>query len=86
MPCNDVVSGDSCNAEVHFYASTDQENETDTDHCSPFCQCFCCHIQIDRLQESNLTLQLFFLAIKRASYSNSVGDEFINLLLQPPQN
>lgn len=85
LPCADASAEDTCGTEVHFHTSTNQENETDADHCSPFCQCFCCHIQIANTQIDNLNSDFSIVSIKRLFFIDNGDQEFYNSLLQPPQ-
>lgn len=48
IPCADVNGADDCGTETQFHAENNQNDDdhSDTDACSPFCVCQCCHTPI----------------------------------------
>lgn len=84
-PCNDTIIEDSCGSEVHYHASDNQDKDSDSDHCSPFCQCYCCHIQVEYAKATDLSSERTFVSVKRAFICTRAGQKFTNALFEPPQ-
>lgn len=80
-PCNDPIIEDSCGSEIHYHTSNNQES----DHCSPFCQCYCCHIQIANTHSNNFSDERSLFSVIRVFISNRTGQKFSDSLFEPPQ-
>ena len=89
MPCEDIKGADKCSTETHLYAQCNQHNDShsDSDGCSPFCICQCCHtpvimtsyfvrtsIVVNKTQDK--------LGYYRSLYDNSI----INAIWHPPKS
>ena len=47
LPCSDDMTSENCGTEIHFHAgSSDHDDHSNTDLCSPFCNCCCCHTHV----------------------------------------
>lgn len=85
MPCDDVVGQDNCGAEVHYHTNDNHEHDAESDFCSPFCQCHCCHTNVNSYQHLDLSSELSFLSTTHFGYTENNGKDISDSLLHPPQ-
>ena len=85
FPCADEVIGETCGTEVHFHAQADQDHQSESDLCSPFCQCQCCQTHVAKHQIINLGSFTVHFVKAIFIYTDDLGKEIPDSLLQPPQ-
>ncbi len=84
-PCEDSKSLDAIdNIELSQNSDIDHEHNG-FDLCSPFCNCQCCQINIDIVDFYSFTLISEDNFKGNPSYKNSVTQEVLHSLYQPPQ-
>jgi len=84
-PCSDTTS-DSDDTQIEFSQTTDANHDhSDSDLCSPFCNCHCCHVH---------TINFGLVAFEpfQGPISNEIltsfqhhGKDFHTSLFQPPR-
>lgn len=83
VPCEDKANQvDTSHEQI---ADHEDQHQTGTDLCSPFCQCHCCHIHIlnfENIKSEVLNPQVSTLIIER--HKNS-GIDIPNTHFQPPR-
>lgn len=83
--CEDNVALDNIvNTEILQAIGDDHQNQ-DSDLCSPFCQCHCCHVHI--LDFGIASFNPFQDTILKENFSHfdSLGKDIHYSLLQPPK-
>jgi hypothetical protein len=84
-PCEDNATHDN---EVQTEISQGMDNDhqhQDSDLCSPFCICQCCHVSAVHFDIPDLKLDISFISTKDVLYLNGSEKDFTNSVLQPPQ-
>ena len=76
------MNNDEVKTEISQSTGDDHQ---DSDLCSPFCQCHCCHIHVLNSEISDLSLTLNEISTIVVFYQNRLGKDFNTSLLQPPQ-
>lgn len=86
-PCADYdVSDDDVKTEISQIIDTDHDHEhQDSDLCSPFCICQCCHISATHVQFANIKLDLPYISTQDFFYLNGTEKDFTTSILQPPR-
>ncbi|MDT0651183.1 MULTISPECIES: DUF6660 family protein [Autumnicola] len=83
-PCSDTVP-DSDDTQLEFSQTTDADHN-DSDLCSPFCQCHCCHVHT--IDFELMTFEPFQDPISNmilTSFQHH-GKDFHTSLFQPPRH
>ena len=83
-PCADYVSTDDAKTEISQAIDSDHQHQ-DSDLCSPFCICQCCHISATYLQFANLKLDITLISTQDSLYLNGTEKDFTTSILQPPR-
>ncbi|MHB1147280.1 MAG: DUF6660 family protein [Lutibacter sp.] len=86
LPCDDeVVIGSQQSASIS--QSSDFDNHTDTDLCSPFCACACCTISISEPTNQTEILISPIIPAKELGthYEVSFFNNYFSTIDQPPQ-
>lgn len=84
-PCADYVASDD-DAKTEISQSMDDDHQhQDSDLCSPFCICQCCHINATYYQFADLKLDFPYISTQDFLYLNSTEKDFTTSILQPPR-
>ena len=84
-PCADYVATDNdANTEISQAIDSDHQHQ-DSDLCSPFCVCQCCHISATYLQFADLKLDFNIISTQDFLYLNGTEKDFTASILQPPR-
>ncbi|MGM5470267.1 DUF6660 family protein [Flavobacteriaceae bacterium LMO-SS05] len=82
-PCED---SDAANDEAKTELSQHIDNDhTDLDLCSPFCQCQCCHVNVIDFNIADLKLQVSEISTELFFHIYGLEKSFNNTILQPPR-
>lgn len=85
VPCADyVLSDDDAKTEISQTVDNNHQHQ-DSDLCSPFCQCHCCHIHATYFNTAENTLVSNDISTEIFSHFDSLGKEISNPILQPPR-
>jgi hypothetical protein len=85
-PCADYIPTDNIDAETEISQAIDSDHQhQDSDLCSPFCICQCCHISATYLQFADLKLDINIISTQDFLYLNGIEKDFTASILQPPQ-
>ena len=84
VPCNDVIVNED-DTQITSVVQDDGHSGQDSELCSPFCQCHCCHVHtidfdIIAFKPLQPSVQLEYF-----SHFDSNGKDISLSLLQPPQ-
>lgn len=77
VPLNDDISQVSKNS--------DHSNEEEGDHCSPFCSCQCCQVNLDVHNMDTFDMSVPRISTEVFSLSYNVVQEFTYSIFQPPR-
>lgn len=84
-PCADYdVSDNDVKTEISQAMNNDHQHQ-DSDLCSPFCICQCCHISATYLHFADLTLDINIISTQDFLYLNGTEKDFTTSILQPPR-
>jgi hypothetical protein len=84
-PCADYVATDNdAKTEISQAIDSDHQHQ-DSDLCSPFCICQCCHISATYLQFANLKLDITLISTQDFLFLNGTEKDFTTSILQPPR-
>lgn len=84
-PCADyVVSDNDVKTEISQAMDNDHQHQ-DSDLCSPFCICQCCHISATYLHFADLTLDITLISTQDSLHLNGTEKDFTTSILQPPR-
>ncbi len=83
-PCDDSDVPDDAKTEFS-QAMDDNHQHQDSDLCSPFCICQCCHISATYSQIADLKLDIPHISTQDFIYLNGSEKDFTTSVLQPPQ-
>jgi hypothetical protein len=82
-PCADfVVPNDLVKTEVSQI--NDDHQHQDSDLCSPFCICQCCHVNASDLQVAFIKIEVSEISTQDFFYRNGSEKDFTASILQPP--
>ena len=85
-PCADFVATDYDDAKTEMSQTVDSDHQhQDSDLCSPFCICQCCHISAIHLQFVDLKLDITLISTQDFLYLNGIEKDFPTSILQPPR-
>jgi hypothetical protein len=85
MYCSDKDDWNYMGADQSTFNTTDHsDQDTDTDICSPFCQCSCCHGFV-LLHFTKLNLRQPVSSDKQIAYSENFSSAFSGNIWQPPK-
>lgn len=82
--CADYVVSDN-DAKTELSQATDNHQHQDSDFCSPFCTCQCCHISATYFQFADLKLDFPYISTQNFFYLNGIEKDFTTSILQPPK-
>ena len=85
FPFSDEVIGEVCGTEVHFHAQAEQDNQSEADLCSPFCQCQCCQTHVAKHQIIGVGSIAIHFSKAIINYTDDLGKDIPDSFLQPPQ-
>ena len=87
MTCNDEFPHEvPLNNDISEVSkSSDHSNEEEADHCSPFCSCQCCQVNLDVHNLDAFDMLLPKISTEVFSLSYNVSQEFTYSIFQPPQ-
>ena len=83
-PCADFDVPNDAKTEF-LQAIDDNHQHQDSDLCSPFCICQCCHINATYFQIADLKLDIPYISTQDFFYLNGSEKDFTTSVLQPPQ-
>jgi len=84
-PCDDNGMFDNDVKTEVSQAINDNHQHQNSDLCSPFCICQCCHISATYFQIADLKLNISFISTHDFLYLNGSEKDFTTSVLQPPQ-
>lgn len=85
VPCADYdTSTQEVKTEVSQALDHDHQHQ-DSDLCSPFCQCHCCHIHVAQFKTAEYELSNSFILTQLFYYFDGFEKHYNHTLLQPPQ-
>lgn len=84
VPCEDNAAfGNEFKTEIS--QALDDHQHQDTDLCSPFCYCHCCHIHVTHFNVVDYNLSNTVIYTQEFRYFKGFEKDFNTTLLQPPQ-
>ena len=84
-PCADyVASDDDAKTEISQAIDSDHQHP-DSDLCSPFCICQCCHINATYFKFVDLRFEFTYISTQDFLHLNGTEKDFTNSILQPPR-
>ncbi len=84
-PCADYAVPDNDVKTEISQAIGDDHQHQDSDLCSPFCICQCCHISAMHFKIPDLSFNISYISTQDFFYLNGSGKNFATSVLQPPQ-
>lgn len=82
-PCEDYTTlNDEVKTEISQGFNHDNQ---DSDLCTPFCNCQCCHINVMQLKLVNVKFNTSFISTQDFFYLNGIEKDFTPSILQPPK-
>ena len=82
-PCADfIVPNDHVQTEISQI--TDNHKHQDSDLCSPFCICQCCHVNATDLQLTFIKIEVSEISTQDFFFLNGSEKEYTSSILQPP--
>lgn len=84
VPCDDVMYSNHQDTQVQV-SEHGEHSPLETDSCSPFCQCHCCHVHVTNFNSQafeTLDLPISTLIINKGE---NLGKELPNFHFQPPR-
>jgi hypothetical protein len=85
-PCADYVGASDADKTEISQAIGDDHKHQDSDSCSPFCICQCCHISTTYLQFVDIKLAAPSIYTKDFFYLNGIEKDYTASILQPPKS
>lgn len=88
MPCDDLNEVDSCAIDTNFHTQNDQDPDghSESDDCSPFCVCQCCHTPVIMSSYFVRTSIAVYSTADKMDYYQSVYPNGINdAIWHPPK-
>ncbi len=84
-PCEDFnVPDNDAKTEISQAINNNHEHQ-DSDVCSPFCICQCCHTTATYFQFSDIKPNVIHISTQDFFYLNGTEKDFTTSILQPPQ-
>ena len=84
-PCVDNDAFDNeINTEISQAIGDDHQHQ-DSDLCSPFCICQCCHINVIYYQFTYTKLDINIISTQDFFYLKGIEKDFSTSILQPPR-
>lgn len=83
-PCTDVVTSDT-DAKTEFSQAANDHQHQDSDLCSPFCICQCCHVSATYSQFTYIKLDINYISTQDFFYLNGTEKDITTSILQPPK-
>lgn len=83
-PCSDYVTTDNDVKTVISQAIDDHQHQ-DSDLCSPFCICQCCHINATYTKFAELKFQCTYISTQDFLHLSGTEKDFTTSILQPPR-
>tara|TARA_R100000935_G_scaffold58381_1_gene95175 strand:- start:1071 stop:1382 length:312 start_codon:yes stop_codon:yes gene_type:complete len=85
VPCEDAVELSGTDVQVQELTQDMEFSTTDTDDCSPFCQCHCCHVNIARVNITSFSTIETPISILIIQKGENSGQEIPQTHFQPPR-
>ena len=83
-PCADYIPTNEA-AKTEISQHTDDHQHQNSDLCSPFCMCQCCHINATYLQVTDLKFDVPYMSTQHCLHLNGIEKAFTASILQPPK-
>lgn len=84
-PCEDYkVLNNEVKTEISKLADNNHQHQ-DSDLCSPFCICQCCHINATHVKFLNIKFNTVYISTQDFFYLNGTEKDFTTSILQPPR-
>ncbi len=83
-PCADFDVPDDVETEISQTINDDHQHQ-DSDLCSPFCICQCCHISATHFDIPDIKFNLSYISTQDFLYLKGSEKDFTTSVLQPPQ-
>ncbi|MGJ8550193.1 DUF6660 family protein [Winogradskyella wichelsiae] len=85
-PCSDYITTGNTDATTEISQVTgDDHQHQESDSCSPFCICQCCHVNATNLKFLNVELNISYISTQDFFYLNGTEKDFTTSILQPPR-
>ncbi|MDY0779366.1 DUF6660 family protein [Tenacibaculum sp. IB213877] len=85
MPCEDNgMTQKDIQTEISQKLNNDHQHQ-DSDLCSPFCQCHCCHVHITQFKIVDYSISTSVISTHIFLNFEGIEKNFNTTLLQPPQ-
>ena len=84
IPCTDAEIAEDT-IETVLEDGLEHQHDSESDLCSPFCVCQCCHTHLIVHQVALGNFEILLFPIQESSYKEPITEPFIGSLLQPPQ-
>ena len=86
VPCEDGTTAENeVQTEISQGMADNGDRHQNTDTCSSFCSCQCCHINATYFRIADLKLDLPYISTQDFLYLNGEEKDFSTSILQPPQ-
>ncbi|MGB7841804.1 MAG: DUF6660 family protein [Salinimicrobium sp.] len=86
VPCEDAVVNLNAQEQLQQISTADQHSSKSADHCTPVCQCHCCHVHVVDYLTAEFALvpnlPVSTLIIQKGQNS---GEEIPDFHFQPPR-
>ena len=84
-PCEDYAATDNeVQTEISQLIDSDHQHQ-DSDLCSPFCICQCCHINTIDFKFVDVNIISYYISTQDFFYQNGTEKDFTSSILQPPR-
>lgn len=84
-PCADyAVSDNDVKTEISQSVQDDHQHP-ESDSCSPFCICQCCHINATHFKLVSIRIDNSYISTQDFFYLNGTEKDFSTSILQPPR-
>jgi len=84
-PCADYIPTDNIDAKTELSQAKEDHQQQDSDLCSPFCICQCCHISTINFKFVNVKFNISYISTQDFFYLNGIEKDFTTSILQPPR-
>ncbi|MCF7561605.1 hypothetical protein L3X39_13240 [Sabulilitoribacter multivorans] len=84
-PCEDNAALDNEVKTEISQAIGDDHQHQDSDLCSPFCICQCCHINATHFKFVNIKFNTIYISTQDFFYLSGTEKDFTTSILQPPR-
>ena len=84
IPCTDAEIAEDT-IETVLEDGLEHQHDSESDLCTPFCVCHCCHTHLIIQQSFMSDLVIRSFPTTKSAYTDPITTGFVGSLLQPPQ-